>query len=225
MSDNEAMPLSDQAYLKIQEMIVTLQLTPGSIVSANDISGALGIGRMPVRDAFRRLEADGLVSILPRKGILISSIRTDELFLQLEVRKVLEELIVRRACMHASQAERARLIELASGYAQATATSDRTKAIIVDEEFNLLLGTCSKNPFAWQALSPFYARFQRIYYYNYEADEEQVERNDLAHAELMRAIAAGDEAAALESLGRLHGSLEDLVRGYMRVWMPAKSQA
>ena len=163
MSDTEAIPLSDRAYLKIQEMIVTLQLAPGSIVSANDISRVLGIGRMPVRDAFRKLEVDGLVSILPRKGILVSSIRTD----------------------------------------------DRTKAILVDEEFNLLLGACSKNPFAWQALSPFYARFQRIYYHHYEANEEQVRKDDLAHAELMRGIAAGSEGAALESLSRLHANREE----------------
>jgi DNA-binding GntR family transcriptional regulator len=221
MADSDSSPLSDQAYLKIQEMIVTLQLVPGSVVSANDVSRALGIGRMPVRDAFRRLETDGLVSILPRKGILISSIRTEEVFLQLEVRKVLEELIVKRACLHATQAERRRLLELAELYELAMATGDRTKAILVDEELHLLLGSCSKNPFAWQALQPFYARFQRIYYYNYEADEEQVRRNDLAHADLMRAIASADEEGALESLGRLHGNLEDLVRGYMRTWMPA----
>jgi DNA-binding GntR family transcriptional regulator len=224
MVNLDSMSLSDQAYLRIQEMIVTLQLEPGCIVSANDISGMLGIGRMPVRDAFRRLEADGLVSILPRKGILISAIRTDEIFLQLEVRKVLEELIVRRACRHATQAERGRLLELAEGYELATSTGDRTKAIVVDEELHLLLGSCSKNPFAWQALSPFYARFQRIYYSDYAASEEQVRQNDLAHADLMRAIAAGDEAAALESLARLHGNLEDLVRGHMRVWMPAASR-
>jgi DNA-binding GntR family transcriptional regulator len=221
MSDSEALPLSDRAYLKIQEMIVTLQLEPGSVVSANDVSRMLGIGRMPVRDAFRRLEAEGLVSILPRKGILISSIRTEEIFLQLEVRKVLEELIVRRASAYATQAERKRLMELAEGYELAAATNDRTKAILVDEEFNLLLGSCSKNPFAWQALSPFYARFQRIYYFNYQENEEQVRRNDLAHAELMRGIAAGAAGPALESLRQLHANLEDLVRNYMRMWMPS----
>ena len=216
---NEA-SLTEKAYLALREMIVTLSLKPGAIVSESDTAQKLGIGRMPVRDAFRQLESEGLVTILPRKGVLISSINTEEIFLQLEVRTVLEELIVKRACKYASDEERKRLLELAEGYETATETANRTLAIQVDEEFHALLCECSRNPFARQAISPFYPRFQRIYYHQYKTSEEQVLKNNRDHINLMRAIAAADEENALESLHELLKNLEDLVRGYMKVWLP-----
>ncbi|MGB4572458.1 MAG: GntR family transcriptional regulator [Rectinemataceae bacterium] len=220
MAKVDASSLADKAYLALREMIVTLALKPGAIVSESDIARKLGIGRMPVRDAFRKLESEGLVTILPRKGVLISSINTEEIFLQLEVRTVLEELIVKRACKYGSDAQRSRLLELAEGYATATETGDRTLAVQVDEEFHTLMCECARNPFAWQAISPFYPRFQRIYYHQYRTSEAQVLKNNLAHMNLMRAIASGDEKTALASLHVLLDNLDDLVRGYMKVWLP-----
>lgn len=220
MRNNNATSLAEKAYITLENMIITLELKPGEVVSENEISKFLGIGRMPIREAFKRLESVGLVSIIPRRGILISEIKTAEVFLQLEVRAALEELIVKRACKYATPSERVRLLELANEYETATMANDRTFAIRIDEEFNQLLGKCSKNPFAWHAIAPFYALSQRSYYYLYEANEALIREINYAHIGLMRTIADGDEKKAIDNLNYLLKCTERLIRSDMNTWLP-----
>ncbi len=217
--------LTEKAIRLLQDMIVTFRLEPGQIVSENEISRMLDMGRMPVRDAFKRLEYDGLVSVLPKKGVMICVAHAEELFLQLEVRKVLEELIVRRACRYATPAERKRILELADLYEAATLDSDPEAAIRVDEEFHKLLGESAKNPFASKAISPFYARFQSLYFHEYAINKEQVLRNNYAHIDLMRSIVSGEEEKAVVSLRLMLKNLEDLVARSMRSWLPENDAA
>src|SRR5262245_46131429 len=70
--------LSDQARTRLEEMIVSLELAPGSIWSEAELSARIGIGRTPVREALQRLEADHLVRILPRHGAQITEINVVE---------------------------------------------------------------------------------------------------------------------------------------------------
>lgn len=212
--------LTERAIRQIQDMIVTFKLEPGQIVSENEISRILGMGRMPIRDAFKRLESDGLVSVLPKKGVMICMAHAEELFLQLEVRKLLEELIVRRACRYANPLERKKLLELAAAYEAATEDSDPEAAVHVDEEFHKLLGDAAKNPFAAKAIAPFYARFQRVYFHDFMISREQVLKNNYAHIDLMRSIASGDEEKATVTLRLMLKNLEDLVAGSMKSWLP-----
>src|SRR5207237_5396093 len=66
--------LTEQAYRAIEERIVTLRLKPGDILSEQMLSAVCKIGRTPIREALQRLAREGLVIILPRKGILVSDI-------------------------------------------------------------------------------------------------------------------------------------------------------
>ncbi len=66
--------LTDRAYKRVEELVVTLQLEPGSVLSESALAQDLGIGRTPIREALQRLTREGLVVILPRKGILVSEI-------------------------------------------------------------------------------------------------------------------------------------------------------
>ena len=64
--------LTDRAYRLVEELIVTLALPPETILSEQSLAPRLGIGRTPIREALQRLARDGLVVILPRRGILVS---------------------------------------------------------------------------------------------------------------------------------------------------------
>ncbi len=66
--------LTDRAYHELEEMIVTLQLPPGTVLSEQTLAVKLKIGRTPIREALQRLARDGLVVIMPRRGILVSEI-------------------------------------------------------------------------------------------------------------------------------------------------------
>ena len=66
--------LTNQAYSKIKEMIVTSQLEPGEILNEADFQRTLGLGRTPIHEALLRLSFEKLVAIIPRKGIEICRI-------------------------------------------------------------------------------------------------------------------------------------------------------
>ena len=66
--------VADRAYRELEEMIVTLQLSPGTVLSEQALSVRLKIGRTPIREALQRLARDGLVAIMPRRGIMVSEI-------------------------------------------------------------------------------------------------------------------------------------------------------
>src|SRR6185437_11392225 len=87
--------LTEQAYRVIEEQIATLRLKPGDVLSEQMLSATFKIGRTPVREALQRLAREGLVTILPRKGILVSDINPRNQLLVLEVRREIERLLSR----------------------------------------------------------------------------------------------------------------------------------
>jgi DNA-binding GntR family transcriptional regulator len=91
---------------------VTLRLRPGAAVSEAKLSQALGIGRTPIREALQRLARERLVTILPRRGIIVSEISVKAQLRLLEVRREVERLIVRSAERRASADERGRFAEI-----------------------------------------------------------------------------------------------------------------
>ena len=95
--------LTDRAYKELEELVVTLRLAPGSVLSENALAGELGIGRTPIREALQRLAREGLVVILPRKGILVSEINPRKQLLVLEVRRELERLVARSGALRRSE--------------------------------------------------------------------------------------------------------------------------
>src|SRR5262249_21137963 len=62
--------LTERAYRALEEQIVTLRLKPSQVLSEQMLSATFDIGRTPIREALQRLAREGLIAILPRKGIL-----------------------------------------------------------------------------------------------------------------------------------------------------------
>jgi len=210
--------LADQAYERLEKMIITLELKPGEIVSVNEISQRMGIGRMPIREAFKRLENSGLVSIISRTGVIIKEITTEDIFLQMEVRSVLEPLIVRRACKYINDEEKEYMLKLADEFKRATQNDDRMATIEIDEEFNKLLMKAARNPFAAQSIAPLYAMGQRIYFSNYQS--ELTNEINHVHIELMQIIVSGDVEKAIEKVNYLLKCTEKILRSNMESWLP-----
>jgi len=116
--------LTEKAYAQIEELIVTLQLPPGTVLSELVLADRLGIGRTPIREALQRLSRDGLVNILPRRGVLVSDIDLRSQLRLLEVRRELERLMARGAAERASDEERAQFAEIARGMNRASENED-----------------------------------------------------------------------------------------------------
>jgi DNA-binding GntR family transcriptional regulator len=98
---NPTRTLTDQAYVVLEELIVTLRLAPGAVLSESALSEQLEIGRTPIREALQRLSREGLITILPRKGILVTEINPRSQLLLLEVRRELKRLLARTGAIRA----------------------------------------------------------------------------------------------------------------------------
>lgn len=194
--------LTERAYRELEELIVTLQLKPGEFLSEYALAHSLRIGRTPIREALQRLGREDLVTILPRKGILVSATDPRKQLLVLEVRRELERLLCRLAALRATDAQRDRFREIAAHMDRAAKTNDDIMFMRLDRELNSLLAELAQNDYASRAMRFLQGHSRRFWYLHYKqaADLPLCAR---LHAIQARAIAAGDGKAAAAASDRL----------------------
>jgi DNA-binding GntR family transcriptional regulator len=206
-----AATLTEQAYRQLEEQIVTLRLKPGEFLSEHALSANLSIGRTPIREALQRLAREGLVTILPRKGILVSETDPRKQLLVLEVRRELERLLARSGALRASSDQRQRLREIAEGMDRAAKTNDDIAFMRLDRELNLLISAAAHNDYATRAMRSLHGHSRRFWYLHYKqaADLPLCAR---LHAAQARAIADGEAKRATEATDRLIDYTETFTR-------------
>jgi DNA-binding GntR family transcriptional regulator len=94
----ESLPLRDIVFRKLRQEILRGELEPGDRLMEMQLSEQLGVSRTPVREAIRKLELEGLVRMVPRKGAEVAGLSEKSVKDVLEVRRVLEELVAKLAC-------------------------------------------------------------------------------------------------------------------------------
>jgi DNA-binding GntR family transcriptional regulator len=208
--------LTEQAYLRLEEMIVTLVLAPGSVLSEQALSSELGIGRTPIREALQRLAREGLVLVLPRKAIIVSETDPRRQLLVLEVRRELERLLARASAERASDAERMRFREIADGMEAAAKTSDDIAFMRLDRELNALLAQAAHNEYAARSMRALNGHSRRFWYLHYKqaADLPKCAR---LHADEARAIAKGNAQRAIAAAEKLMDYVESFTRATVGV--------
>ena len=206
-----AQSLTDRAYGEIEEMIVTLRLAPGSAISESELSAHLGIGRTPIREALQRLARERLVSIFPRRGIIVTEINVASQLRLLETRRELERLIARSAARRATDDERERFRALAAAFEAAAKANDDVTFMRIDRDFNVLCSAASHNEFAAGAMSLMHSLSRRFWYLHYKQAADMPLTAKL-HADIARAIAAGDEERAAKASDRLLNLIEKFTR-------------
>lgn len=211
--------LTDRAYERIEELIVTLSLPPGQAVSEYQLSEQLGIGRTPVREALQRLAREKLVLILPRRGVIVSEINVKEQLRLLEVRREVERLVARSAARRATDEERARFAALARTFTESGQRNDDVTFLRADREFNDLCLHSARNDFASGAMSLMNGLSRRFWYLHYKqaADLPQTAKG---HAAIAQAIAEGDEAGAARALDALLDNIEQFTRATLSLDFP-----
>ena len=202
--------LADRARVAIEDLIVTLDLAPGSLWSELQLSERIGIGRTPVREALQRLEADGLVRVLPRLGVQVTEVNVAHQLLLLEVRRVLERLIAQGAARRATPEEREALLFMADRL-EALAASDVLQFLHYHYEIKHFLAGCARNPYAGAAIAPMHAMSRRFYYLHYRSTHDMPLAASL-HAAVLRSVAVGDEARASAATDHLMDYVERLTR-------------
>jgi DNA-binding GntR family transcriptional regulator len=203
--------LTDRAYAKLEELIVTLQLAPGEIVSEAALSRQLRIGRTPIREALHRLARERLVNILPRRGITVSEINVGAQLRLLEVRREIERLVARSAARRASDAERTQFAGLGKAFEAAARTDDATAFMRTDRAFNDLCLVAAHNEYAAGTMMLMNSLSRRFWFIHYQQAADMPLAAKL-HAAVARAIAKGDTKSAAATSDKLLDYIEEFTR-------------
>jgi DNA-binding GntR family transcriptional regulator len=203
--------LTEQAYRLIEEQIVTLRLKPGDVLSEQMLSATFDIGRTPIREALQRLAREGLITVLPRKGILVSDINPRSQLLVLEVRREIERLLSRAGAERATKQQRTQLRDIAQGMDRAAKTKDDLAFMRLDRELNRLMIESAHNDFAARSMKLLQGLSRRFWYMHYReaADLPLCAR---LHANQARAIAQGNSEAAARASDKLMDYVETFTR-------------
>jgi DNA-binding GntR family transcriptional regulator len=208
--------LSEVAYRAIEEMIVTRQLRPGSMISENQLSEQLGCGRTPIREALQRLKFEGFVEIHARRGVLVAPIDVVKQLELLEVRRPLELLAVRLAAVRALERERAEMQVLAQEIGAAAAATDAVRYLHATQAIHEAVPRAAHNSVLASSIGVIHSLSRRFWYAMNE-DATGVPEHSEIHAAILFAIIAGDADAAAVSANLLIDHLEKLTRGALEL--------
>ena len=188
---------SARAYRAIRELIVTLELPPGSVVSERELMDRLGLGRTPVREALRDLAREQLVEVYPRRGMFVSGVDVGDMAGLSDVRLVLEGTAARLAAERRNDGDLAGIEALLDELEATAAERDQRRLIERDQRLHRHVYGCTHNRFLAATLEEYYVLTLRIWYLALD----RVERLDDAvreHRELLEAIRDGDVDRAEE---------------------------
>ena len=142
---NEYLPLRDVVFNTLRQAILRGELKPGERLMEIQLANKLGVSRTPIREAIRKLELEGLVNMVPRKGAEVADITEKSLRDVLEVRKALEELSVQLACEKITEEEIEELKRVAERFKDTLDDQDVTKIAEADVAFHDVIYTATDN--------------------------------------------------------------------------------
>ncbi|MGS0897218.1 GntR family transcriptional regulator [Burkholderia stagnalis] len=202
---------TDYAYRRLEEMIVTRQLPPGTMVSETQLAQELAVGRTPVREALARLKHMGFVETHPRRGTLVSGVDVRLQLELLEVRRALEELVVTSAAARATPAERESMKRLALEIVEAAQTGEVHRYFTANRAIHELEVAAAHNSMLSGTMQIIHAQSRRFWYVHVQQAGAFREGASL-HAAVMNSIASGNAGAAVAASKQLLQFLDRLTR-------------
>ncbi|MBN8942739.1 MAG: GntR family transcriptional regulator [Rhizobiales bacterium] len=190
-----ALSCNDLAYETLKHRLITCAYRPGECLSEAVVSAALGLGRTPVHQAFIRLARDGLVEVLPRKGILVRPISLDEVLDIASVRLVNEAHCVRLAVERAAPRDITELEDNVDEAGRAARSRDIARLMLLDRRFHQVIATSAGNPVLAEVLAHLHDRSLRVWFMSLR-DAEQHRRVIEEHRAIVAALRARDADAA-----------------------------
>jgi DNA-binding GntR family transcriptional regulator len=193
------MKISDQLCEKIEEQIATGELPPGCALDEATLAEQHGVSRTPVREALIQLAAEGLIEIRPRRGAVVTSIGPGRLLEMFEVMAELEAMCARLAARRMSEGERTDLLAAHQACEAARSDQDPDAYFYCNERFHAAIYAGSHNVFLSEQAQQLQRRL-RPYRRLQLRVRNRISTSFAEHETIVRAIIAGDAAAAATAL-------------------------
>ena len=192
---DEYLPLRDIVFNTLRRAILRGELEPGERLMEIQLAEKLGVSRTPIREAIRKLELDGLVLMIPRRGAEVARISEKNLKDVLEVRRSLEELAMELACERMSDENFEELEQAEEDFKQAIKTGNILTIVEGDEACHEVIYRCTGNDRLLQILSNLR---EQMYRFRLEYIKDENKRQNLLeeHEKILKALKSRDIALA-----------------------------
>ncbi|WHY64870.1 GntR family transcriptional regulator [Neobacillus sp. SuZ13] len=208
--ENNLLSIREHAYNYLKEMILEGELKAGDRLIERELAGKLGISRTPIREALFRLESQGFVKTVPRKGVVVSNISENEV---IEVFTILASLEVLAVKLAAGRMDKETQLELDQKIKELMELTDQAEENFNLEhiEMNRLINKASKSPKLFEILSGLIDYIHMAANMGYETPGRRKESLK-EHIDIMKAL-RDKEAEMAEYLMRIH--IENSKKAYI----------
>jgi len=204
---------ADKAYREIKGKIITVEMPPGSIIHEVQLMEELDLGRTPIREALKRLQAENLVVVAPRRGMFVAEIAITDLQQIYEVRVELESLCARLAAERITPEQLEEISCLVDEY-QCGDRRDKKWLMTLDRRVHFLLAEAAANKFLRTEFEVFYNLSLRIWYL--ALNEVQPEDIDVeAHLEVLEAVKTQNAELAERRMRKHIKHFHDAIKLYL----------
>ncbi|MHB1121985.1 MAG: GntR family transcriptional regulator [Ramlibacter sp.] len=186
---------NEQAYQLLKDALTTLAYKPGEYLNTASLMDELALGRTPINHALHRLANEGLVQIIPRKGVMVSPLSINDALELIQVRLANEVLCARLAAGRITAAEVERLAAVAREFDAAVARRHLTEVMNLDRDFHEQVAAAAHNRMLAEILKVLHARSQRFWAISL-ADERHLAEVQAEHAAIIGALGRNDAEAA-----------------------------
>ena len=212
---NEYLPLRDVVFQTLRQAILRGELEPGERLMEIHLANRLGVSRTPIREAIRKLELEGLVVMIPRRGAIVASITEKDLKDVLEVRRTLEIMAGEIACERITPELLEQLKNTGHEFMVRKDTNDFTSLAEVDVKFNDIIYAATGNQRLISILNNLREQMYR-YRLEYLKDTGSHERLNSEHYEIYEGIRNGDKETVKAAIGRHIDNQRDAILAAIR---------
>ena len=196
---NEYLPLRDVVFNTLRQAILKGELAPGERLMEIQLAEKLGVSRTPIREAIRKLELEGLVLMIPRKGAEVAKISAKSLRDVLEVRRSLEELAIELACERMSEEALEELTLAQQKFKRAITCGNAMEMAETDEHFHELIFQGTENERLTQILNNLREQMYR-YRLEYIKDADKRQVLIVEHENILAALKSRNIAQAKNAM-------------------------
>ncbi|PRH24377.1 GntR family transcriptional regulator [Burkholderia multivorans] len=213
--DASATSLAERAYALIRRDIVTMRLKPGAALNEADLVARTGIGRTPVHQAVHRLVLEGLLSVMPRKGLMVQPLSLDEIVAVIDVRRINEAHCAELAARHATPDDLAALAALLDAGQACVEQHDVEGMMELDRAFHQTIAAAARNAVLADILRGVHDRSLRFWFVTLSEPHHlaDVQRE---HCALFERLSARDAAGARAAVERHIDSFRSTLVQHLR---------
>ena len=191
--------MREMASTEIKRRIISCEFRPGEPLNEAQVATMLGLGRTPVHQALHRLEVEGLVSIMPRKGVLVTPLSLNEVLDMIEVRATNEVLCATLACERGHDSDFKAMRDIVDRSPPLIAGRDIPALASLDLKFHTAMSAASRNRVLAELLRGLHEKQARFWFLSL-SDPQHLENVYQEHLEIVDALERRDVPAVREAV-------------------------